>query len=88
MPALKEAPQLDVGVPLNPEHIARIDGTHRGFIYQHAYAAACLLAIRGSDAIVVVEHDEDVEILWNGRRAYIQVKFRRTGLTAPRSPNS
>lgn len=40
-----------------------------------------MLAIRGTAAVLAVEHDEDVEILWHDRRVYVQVKFRKHGLS-------
>jgi hypothetical protein len=71
----------DPGAPLDPRQVARIEHLHRGFLYQHLYAARTLLGLRGDDAVLVVEHDEDVEVLWPGRRAYVQVKFRAGGLS-------
>lgn len=73
--------QFDPGAPLNPQQLARIEHVHRGFLYQHIYAARTLLRIRSSDALLIVENDEDVEVLWPGRRAYVQVKVRAGGLS-------
>jgi hypothetical protein len=73
---VEETSQPDFGPPIDPRQIARIEGTHRGYMYQHAYAAACILAIQGTDAVVAVENDEDVEVLWRDRRVYVQVKVR------------
>jgi hypothetical protein len=75
--------QLDPGAPLDPRQLARIEHVHRGFLYQHVYAARALLGLRGADAVLVVEHDEDVEVLWPDRHAYVQVKFRTDGLSRP-----
>ncbi|WP_313115050.1 AAA family ATPase [Stenotrophomonas indicatrix] len=55
----------------------RIKAVHRGFLYQHLYAAASLLT---SDKIratsIVVERDEDIELITPQGRTYIQVKTR------------
>jgi hypothetical protein len=62
---------------LNPEQLTRIEAVHRGFLYQHLYAAACMLQATGTSAIsIVVEADEDVEIVGPKRRLYLQVKTR------------
>lgn len=64
--------------PLDPRQVARIESVHRGFLYQHLYAAGCLL-LAGEREIrsVVVELDEDVELLTdNGDRLYLQIKTR------------
>lgn len=62
---------------LDPAQEIRIEAVHRGFLYQHLYAAACLLT---SDKIgaysVMVERDEDIEIITATERIYIQVKTR------------
>ena len=73
--------QFDPGAPLDPRQLARIENVHRGFLYQHIYAARALLGIRGTEALLVVENDEDVEITWRDRRAYVQVKVRAGGLS-------
>lgn len=67
--------------PLSPRQLARIEHLHRGFLYQHIYAARVILGMRGRQAVLVVEHDEDVEVLWPDRHTYVQVKFRADGLT-------
>ncbi|HZF84901.1 MAG TPA: SEC-C metal-binding domain-containing protein, partial [Burkholderiaceae bacterium] len=55
----------------------RIEAVHRGFLYQHLYAAACLLtAGRIGVTSVVVERDEDIELVTPAGRTYIQVKTR------------
>lgn len=62
---------------LDPAQEIRIKAVHRGFLYQHLYAAACLLT---SDQIgatsIVVERDEDIELITHAGRTYIQVKTR------------
>jgi hypothetical protein len=48
---------------LDLAQLARIQGTHRGFLYQHLYAATCLLAAPATGVVKVrVERDEDVEL--------------------------
>lgn len=47
------------------------------FLYQHLYAAACLLNSGQTGAIsVAVERDEDIEQVTSAGRTYIQVKTR------------
>src|SRR5882762_1599848 len=68
--------------PLDPRQIARIESVHRGFLYQHLYAAGCLL-LAGQHGVcsVTVEFDEDVELeLDSGDRVYIQIKTRSSPL--------
>ncbi|RYH61888.1 MAG: ATP-binding protein, partial [Alcaligenaceae bacterium] len=62
---------------LDPAQEIRIEAAHRGFLYQHLYAAACLLTARRLGATsVVVERDEDIELVTPAGRTYIQVKTR------------
>lgn len=62
---------------LDPAQEIRIAAVHRGFLYQHLYAAACLLNAAPLAAnLVVVERDEDIEIVTSTARLYIQVKTR------------
>jgi hypothetical protein len=62
---------------LDPAQEVRIAAVHRGFLYQHLYAAACLLNAAPLAAnLVVVERDEDIEIVTSTARLYIQVKTR------------
>lgn len=62
---------------LAPAQEIRIEAVHRGFLYQHLYAAACLLNAGQSGAIsVAVERDEDIEQVTPEGRTYIQVKTR------------
>ena len=50
---------------------------HRGFLYQHLYAVACLFNLRAStDGAVIVEMNEDVEISAGEQVTYVQVKTR------------
>ena len=67
--------------PLDPRQLIRIEAVHRGFLYQHLYAAACLLsANKVGVSSIVVEQDEDVEIVLATRRIYVQVKTRSNTL--------
>jgi hypothetical protein len=64
--------------PLDSRQITRIEAVHRGYLYQHLYAAGCLL-LAGTSGVrdVTVEMDEDVEIAYqSGDRLYIQIKTR------------
>ena len=38
---------MDTAVPtvINPQQLNRIESVHRGFLYQHVYATACLLSM-------------------------------------------
>ncbi len=67
---------------LDTRQLARIEAVHRGFLYQHLYAAACLFRAAASGVThVVVENDEDVELVLPGHRIYTQVKTRGSRLT-------
>jgi len=67
---------------LDLAQLARIQGTHRGFLYQHLYAAACLLAAPTSGVVAVrVERDEDVELVHEAHVVYAQVKTRSACLS-------
>ena len=62
---------------LDPAQEIRIEAVHRGFLYQHLYAASCLLTSGQIGATsVVVERDEDIELVTPAGRIYIQVKTR------------
>lgn len=62
---------------LDPAQEIRIEAVHRGFLYQHLYAVACLLTLEHTGATsVVVERDEDIELVTPAGRCYIQVKTR------------
>lgn len=57
--------------------LSRIEATHRGFLYQHLYVAAVLLrAAEFKASSVLVESDEDLEVLSDTGRIYVQVKLR------------
>lgn len=62
---------------LDRRQLGRIQSVHRGFLYQHLYAAACLLRAGAAAATTVrVETDEDVEVVGPTGCHYIQVKTR------------
>lgn len=69
---------------LDLSQLARIQGTHRGFLYQHLYSAACLLTAPTTGVVRVrVERDEDVELVLSGLVVYAQIKTR----SAPLAPS-
>jgi len=55
---------LSSGGPIfDPRQLERIESVHRGLLYQHLYAAGCLLCAPGAGVITAhVERDEDVEV--------------------------
>ena len=62
---------------LDQRQLVRIEAVHRGYLYQHLYAATCLLLAQNAGVpSIVVERDEDVEIVLASRRLYVQVKTR------------
>jgi hypothetical protein len=66
---------------LDTRQLARIEAVHRGFLYQHIYAAECLFhAARAGVTHVVVENDEDVELVRPDKRIYAQIKMRTSHL--------
>jgi hypothetical protein len=66
---------------LDLPQLRRIEAVHRGFLFQHLYAAQCLLSASSlSVQSVEVESDEDVEVQFEGRRIYVQVKHRKEPL--------
>lgn len=70
---------MDEGRPVvvDTAQLTRIEAVHRGFLFQHLYAARSLLLTPGTDVLaVIVESDEDVEIVRASGRTYVQVKFR------------
>ena len=66
---------------LDPIQLKRIENIHRGFLYQHLYLAGCLLLAGQTGAdYVLVEGDEDIEISFDDKKFYIQVKTRSASL--------
>lgn len=62
---------------MDAEQLKKIESVHRGFLYQHLYAVACILNLgKRVDGEVRVERDEDVELITNEESIYIQVKTR------------
>jgi hypothetical protein len=75
------SPTIGTAPVLDSRQLERIEAVHRGFLFQHLYAAACLfMAAKAGATEIIVEHDEDVEIVLPGRRLYVQVKTRREPL--------
>lgn len=67
--------------PLDPTQIKRIEAVHRGFLYQHLYAVACLMLAQNAGVTsIIVEQDEDIEIILPNKRIYVQVKTRSSPL--------
>ena len=68
--------QLDAGA------LRQIEAIHRGFLYQHLFAVGCLLLARPAGVRALdVERDEDVQLVFDGRTRYVQVKTRQRPLT-------
>lgn len=61
---------------LDARQLGRIEAMHRGFLYQHLFAAGCLLKGATGVESIVVEHDEDLELLTGQRHIYAQIKTR------------
>lgn len=67
---------------LDSHQLLRIEGVHRGFLYQHLYAVACLLLSQHARVnSIVVERDEDLEVIFPTHRVYVQIKTRSAPLT-------
>jgi hypothetical protein len=67
---------------IDERQLNRIESVHRGFFYQHLYAAGCiLLALMNDVHFIVVERDEDIEVITSNDHIYIQVKTRSSELT-------
>ncbi len=62
---------------LDAAQLIRIEAVHRGFLYQHLYAVGCLLLAQAAGVdVVMVELDEDIELITEQGRIYVQVKTR------------
>jgi len=71
-------PPGDEFLVLDERQLIRIEAVHRGFLYQHLYAAACLLlAGKAGAEHIIVERDEDIEVQLPDARIYAQVKTRQ-----------
>ncbi|MGW1290632.1 dsDNA nuclease domain-containing protein [Streptomyces sp. NPDC002586] len=76
-PGIREAAEV-----FDAEQLRRITSTHRGFAYQHLYAVGCLLRGREAAArLLRVERDEDIEVAFDDRHLYLQVKTRQSSVT-------
>lgn len=85
MAALPGGPvnETDTVAVIDARQLTRIEAVHRGFLYQHLYAAICLLKAGSAGVLrIVVERDEDVELVLADRRVYVQIKTR-IGTLAP-----
>ncbi|MER8954373.1 SEC-C metal-binding domain-containing protein [Mesorhizobium sp. M0833] len=79
-PPLTQSTRAEASV-LDPAQLGRIEAVHRGFLFQHLYAAQCLLSAATLKAQTVsVESDEDVEVQLDGTRIYVQLKHRKVAL--------
>ena len=79
LPTRCAMPRSSAPIPphLDSQQLVRIEAVHRGFLFQHLYAVACLFAASKAGAgETVVEHDEDIEIALPNKRIYVQVKTR------------
>lgn len=79
MPEIPESFHADVhgDTVIDADQLVRITSLHRGFLYQHLYAAACLLRFTTAGMHrLLVERDEDLEAVLPGRHLYLQVKTR------------
>jgi hypothetical protein len=62
---------------LDAAQLIRIESVHRGYLYQHLYAVGCLLLAQAAGVdVVLVELDEDIELITEQGRIYVQVKTR------------
>ncbi|MGE3708823.1 MAG: hypothetical protein AB7G35_04055, partial [Hyphomicrobiaceae bacterium] len=78
---MTQAAQQRAASVLDPAQLVRIEAVHRGFLFQHLYTVQCLLSAAPlSVRSVDVENDEDVEVQFEGRRIYVQVKHRKEPL--------
>ncbi len=76
--AERTQPPVDEFLVLDERQLIRIEAVHRGFLYQHLYAAACLLlAGKAGAGHIIVERDEDIEVQLPDARVYAQVKTRQ-----------
>ncbi|MFT6908032.1 MAG: hypothetical protein ACJAS1_004720 [Oleiphilaceae bacterium] len=62
---------------LDIAQLVRIESVHRGFLYQHLYTVGCLLLAQEAGVkSIMVELDEDIELVTEQERIYVQVKTR------------
>lgn len=73
------SPSLDA---IDSRQLVRIEATHRGFFYQHLYAAIILLRAQSNGVrSIAIERDEDIEVEIEGGRIYLQLKTRQGVIT-------
>lgn len=66
---------------LDPAQIVRIESVHNGFLYQHLYTVGCMfMSVGSSTTSIVVEADEDIELISENQRLYLQIKTRSKNL--------
>ncbi|MEZ9744149.1 dsDNA nuclease domain-containing protein [Vibrio splendidus] len=75
--AMQKSDEKTTSTVLDTSQLVRIEAVHKGFLYQHLYAVACLLLAPSTDVDTVsVELDEDIELVTVHKRIYVQVKTR------------
>lgn len=73
---------------VDPSQLRRIEAMHSGFLYQHLYGVACLLmAAPLGWTRLLIELDEDLELQYEDRHTYVQVKTR-SSVVQPAHVNS
>lgn len=69
--------EIKIPEVLDAAQLVRIESVHGGFLYQHLYTVGCLLlAEKANVDVVMVELDEDIELITEQERIYVQVKTR------------
>lgn len=75
------SPEAEERPVIDSAQLARIEATHRGFLYQHLYAVSCLFILASLETgAVLVERDEDIEIETDDAVHFLQVKTRNRPL--------
>ncbi|MCG9730055.1 SEC-C domain-containing protein [Shewanella sp. Isolate13] len=74
---MQESYNKNVPDVLDTAQLTRIESVHRGFLYQHLYTVGCLLLAQEAEVeSIMVELDEDIELVTEQGRIYVQVKTR------------
>src|SRR5689334_5000244 len=69
-------------LPLDPTELARVEGMHRGNLYQHLYTVGCIILASGSGVEgLQIDFDEDLELHLKASIYYVQVKTRAQPIT-------
>jgi len=69
--------EIKIPEVLDAAQLVRIESVHGEFLYQHLYTVGCLLlAEKANVDVVMVELDEDIELITEQERIYVQVKTR------------